>query len=121
VARVANRDDLHQTLSEMLRAQPAGHWVERLNEAGVPCSAVNSVADVLADPQVQARQMMLPIPHPDVPDLQVPASPLKLADSPAGVDHPPPRLGEHRDEILAELGYASEDIAALRRERVISS
>jgi crotonobetainyl-CoA:carnitine CoA-transferase CaiB-like acyl-CoA transferase len=118
-ARVANRGALHELLTGLLARDDVQSWVTRLNAAGVPCSAVHSIAEVIADPQVRAREMIAPIPHPDVPDLRVPASPLKLGASPAAARRPPPRLGEHTDEILAELGYSREEVARLRREGVM--
>ena len=63
--------------------------------------------------------MVVNIPHPNIPDLKVPNSPLKLTETPPSVRRPPPLLGQHNEEILSELGYAAESISKLRQKGVI--
>jgi crotonobetainyl-CoA:carnitine CoA-transferase CaiB-like acyl-CoA transferase len=63
--------------------------------------------------------MLTDIPHPNVPDLRVPYSPLKLTKTPPSVRHHPPLLGQHNEEVLTELGYTGEQIAGLRERGVI--
>jgi crotonobetainyl-CoA:carnitine CoA-transferase CaiB-like acyl-CoA transferase len=84
-------------------ARPAGEWVERLGRAGVPAGRVRGVLDALA----QART--LTVEHPTIGALPLVASPL----GPRGETSPPPLLGEHTREVLAELGYAGEQLEAL--------
>jgi crotonobetainyl-CoA:carnitine CoA-transferase CaiB-like acyl-CoA transferase len=74
---------------------------------------------VVNDPQVLAREMVVDLPHPKVPDLRMPGSPLKLAANPPTLRRPPPLLGEHNQEVLAELGYNLEQIGELRQRGVI--
>ena len=85
----------------------------------MPCGPINRVSDAVNDAQVAARNMMVPIAHPQVPDLKVPGSPLKLADMPPTFRRYPPDLGEHNGEVLAELGYSGEDVVRLKEEGVI--
>ncbi|MCS5658656.1 MAG: CoA transferase, partial [Dehalococcoidia bacterium] len=80
-----------------------------------------TVSQVVSDAQVQARNMIVSMPHPKVPDLRVPASPLKLEATPSSIRRPPPMLGEHNEEILAESGYDAAKISALRDKGVIGS
>ncbi|HLF04392.1 MAG TPA: CoA transferase, partial [Dehalococcoidia bacterium] len=108
-------------LSEIFRAQPMSYWVETIAAAGVPCGPINRVSDVVEDSQVLARNMITSVDHPKVPDLRVPYSPLKLAETPASIRRPPPLLGQHNAEVLAELGYTAEEIAALRDNGVIGA
>ena len=117
--RVAHRSECVELLSEIFRTKPVAAWVEKIEAAGVPCGPINRVSDVVNDPQVLARNMVLSMPHPNVPDLRVPNSPLKLTETPPSVRRPPPLLGQHNEEILAELGYTPEQMRRLREKGVI--
>ena len=117
--RVAHRAECIETLCNIFRAKPVAHWVELISDAGVPCGPINRVSEVVQDPQVLARSMMVDIPHPKVPDLRVTGSPLKLSETPPSVRHHPPLLGQHNEEVLLELGYDSSKIAHLREKGVI--
>ena len=117
--RVAHRTECVDALSQVFREKPVAHWVKVISDAGVPCGPINRVSQVLNDPQVQHRNMVMEVPHPEVPDLKVPGSPLKLTATPPTVRRYPPLLGEHNDEILAESGYSQDQIADLRQRGVI--
>ena len=117
--RVVHRAECVGLLSEIFRTRTVAEWVEVIERAGVPCGPINRVDDVVNNPQVQARNMIAELSHPNVPDLRIPNSPLKLAETPAAIKRPPPLLGQHNEEILAELGYEAEAIAELRRKGVI--
>ena len=117
--RVAHRAECIETLSEIFRTRPVAHWVEIISDAGVPCGPINRVSEVVQDPQVLARSMMVDIPHPKVPGLRVTGSPLKLSETPPSVRHHPPLLGQHNEEVLLELGYDAPEIAHLLEKGVI--
>ena len=117
--RAQNRGELIPLLNEHFKTRTSAEWLQIITDAGVPCGPINSVADVVNDPQVAARNMLVSIPHPLVPDLKVPASPLKLTDTPPTVRRYPPTLGEHNQEVLAELGYSEGDMAGLKAEGVL--
>jgi crotonobetainyl-CoA:carnitine CoA-transferase CaiB-like acyl-CoA transferase len=72
----------------------------------VPCGAINNLAEVFADPQVQAREMAVPVPHPLTDALKLVASPIKMSATPPTVRRAPPLLGEHTQEVLATLDDA---------------
>jgi CoA:oxalate CoA-transferase len=105
-------------LSEHFRTKTKSEWVEMIAEAGVPCGPINGVDDVINDPQVEARGMIVPLNHPRVPDMKAPGSPIRLADMPASVRRPPADLGEHTQEVLCELGYSQQEIVRLKNEGV---
>jgi crotonobetainyl-CoA:carnitine CoA-transferase CaiB-like acyl-CoA transferase len=110
--RLKHRDTIIEMVSELTRRHTTQHWVDGLEKAGLPCGPVNSIDQVFADPQVIHRNMKISMAHPagDVPLI---ASPLKLSETPVHYRRPPPRLGEHTDEVLQEflqLGDAERTI-----------
>ena len=117
--RVAHRAEMIDLLNGVFATNTVAHWVKVIDDAGVPVGPINKTSDVVADAQVKARDMFLPIDHPNVPDLRVPNSPIKLQGTPARLRRPPPLLGQHNDEVLAELGYAADAIAVLKNAGVI--
>jgi crotonobetainyl-CoA:carnitine CoA-transferase CaiB-like acyl-CoA transferase len=102
-------------LEATLRTRPKADWLAALEAAKVPCGAINNLAEVFADPQVNQRAMVDTWNHPLRPNLKLVSSPMKLSETPVRTDMPPPMLGEHTDQVLREvLGYPAERIAALR-------
>jgi CoA:oxalate CoA-transferase len=95
-------------------------WLEAFSAAGIPCGSIKAVADVFASPQVLAREMVRTLVHPKVGPVRVTGNPLKMSETPGAVEHPPPLLGEHTDQVLVEwLGLDGEACMALRRDGVI--
>jgi crotonobetainyl-CoA:carnitine CoA-transferase CaiB-like acyl-CoA transferase len=101
--RVRHLDALHPIIAAALAAEDVAHWLAALERAGVPGAPINTVAAVLDDEQVKHREMVREIPHPAAGSLAQIANPLRLAEAPLRYDRPPPLLGEHTAEVLAEL------------------
>jgi crotonobetainyl-CoA:carnitine CoA-transferase CaiB-like acyl-CoA transferase len=117
--RVRNREELVALLSERLRERTTAEWHELLTAAGVPAAPVADVADVADSEQTRALGFLQPVEHPTIPDLRLPALPLSFDRERALHPSAPPLVGEHTAEILEEVGYATEEIAALERDGVI--
>ena len=106
-ARVQNREALIPLLQDRMRERTRDHWLSKLEAAGVPTGPINSVDEVFAHPQIQAREMAVTVPHPDNPDLELVGNPIKLSRTPVSYDKPPPLLGEHTEQVLGRLSSGS--------------
>jgi crotonobetainyl-CoA:carnitine CoA-transferase CaiB-like acyl-CoA transferase len=119
-ARVDNYDALRPLIARAIRTRTRQEWIDRLVPAGVPCAAVRGLDEVLTDPQLTAREMIQTVPHAAAGPLKVLGNPIRLSDTPGGIDTPPPRLGEHTAPLLQSmLGLAPEEIAQLSGDGVI--
>jgi formyl-CoA transferase len=119
-ARVAHRGDLRQVLDQAFQRRDAAEWLARFQEAGLPCGPINTIPDVFAHPQVAPREMILEAEHATVGTVRFPGFPYKFSHTPAAVRLPPPRLGEHTEEVLVQdLGYVREEVAAFRQRQIV--
>ena len=120
--RVRNRDHVTATLNDVTRQHPAAWWLTELEKAKVGCGAINNLEQVFADPQVQAREMVIEMDHPATggKPAKLIASPIKMSATPVTYRHAPPTLGQHTNEVLKEkLSLSDDDIAALRDKGVV--
>lgn len=117
-ARVENRQLLSTALSEKFRQQSRSHWLQVLNQVGIPCGPINNVAEALAMPQAQAREMVIDFSAHNSP-VRALGNPIKLSASPVSYRSPPPSLSEHTDETLATLGYDQAMIAKLKADGIV--
>ena len=118
--RVEHRDELIALIKPVFQEKTASEWLSALEGAGIPCGPINTVDKVFAEPQVEAREMLIHMAYPEIGDLRLVGSPLKFSDTPVGYKLPPPRLGEHTEEILEEfLGYSSAMTQSLKERGVI--
>jgi Predicted acyl-CoA transferases/carnitine dehydratase len=109
--RVVHRDELVPILAERMKAGARDHWLRELERAGVPAGPINTLDQVYADPQVQARGMRLELPHPAAGVVPMTASPLRFSASPVQYRRAPPMLGEHTEQVLREeLGLDEAEI-----------
>lgn len=111
--RMANLNDLTLIMEETFAKDTTPNWVELLEGAGVPCGPIYNMEQVYADPQVQARDMMVELDHPKAGRINNIGVPIKLSRTPGSIRTAAPVLGQHTNEILAEYGYSESDIAAI--------
>jgi crotonobetainyl-CoA:carnitine CoA-transferase CaiB-like acyl-CoA transferase len=102
-ARVQNRRRLEEFLDATFRARPAAEWLDRLGKAGIPCSLVLTLSEVLAHPQAAFREMFPCVEHPTAGRHRVTGSPVKMSETPSKPTTAAPLLGEHTREVLGEL------------------
>jgi crotonobetainyl-CoA:carnitine CoA-transferase CaiB-like acyl-CoA transferase len=117
--RVRHRETLVPLLAERLRRRAKADWLAALEAAKVPCGPINHLGEVFDDPQVRARQMVTTMPHPLAGELRLVSSPIKLSATPVQPRRAPPLLGQHTDEVLAELSLSADERAALRAQGVV--
>jgi crotonobetainyl-CoA:carnitine CoA-transferase CaiB-like acyl-CoA transferase len=101
--RVAHRDSLVPEIEAILMTRPRAAWLAILDQADVACAPVNQLSEVFAHPQIAAREMVQTVDHPLIPDLPQVSAGFKLAGQATPIYRAPPRLGEHSQEIIAEL------------------
>ena len=122
-ARVANRQFVTDTLTPVMQTHPTTWWVDRLEELKNGCGPINTLKQVFADPHVQARGVVVEMPHASLPQggtVKVIANPVRLSETPADYRLPPPVLGQHTDEVLKQaLGLDDARLAELRGKGVI--
>ncbi|OGG51419.1 MAG: carnitine dehydratase [Candidatus Handelsmanbacteria bacterium RIFCSPLOWO2_12_FULL_64_10] len=119
-SRTEHCEALAALLNERLRERTVAEWLEVLEAAGVPCGPIHRIDQVVNDPHVNAREMIVEVGHRGGEGLKVPGSPLKFSREAVDATQPAPRLGEHTEEILKGLlGMTDEEIAELRAERVV--
>jgi formyl-CoA transferase len=113
-ARVANRSEIVRLVAEKIRAKTAGEWLAKLEAAGIPAGPINRISQAFADVQAQHRAVVRTISG--VPTV---GSPVRIDGERADSDLPPPRLGEHSNQVLGELGLAAGEIEQLRRDGIV--
>jgi crotonobetainyl-CoA:carnitine CoA-transferase CaiB-like acyl-CoA transferase len=119
-SRVQNRGEIETLIAKALRERATSVWIELLRGAGIPCGAVNDAPAALEDPHTVAAGMVTSVAHPTVGELRMLRFPVTMSASPFAVNYPPPLLGEHSSEVLAEeLGLNEAAIAELKKANII--
>jgi formyl-CoA transferase len=118
-ARFRNRERLIELIEEVTRARPTQHWIDVLQEAGVPCAPIQDYGQVFQDPHLTAREYFWDAPHPRAGQVRQLGSPMRFSTTPVRKERAGPMFGEDSEAILAELGRPADDIATLIEQGVI--
>lgn len=116
--RVTYYDELMPAVRSVIRQRTADEWLEMLRAADVPVGKINTVSEALADPHLLERNFIVELEHPSLGTLRSLATPVHMSMTPLQYEQHPPLLGEHTAQILAELGYAPEQIHQFRSDGV---
>ncbi len=113
------RDELKPMIEERIRTNTTDHWLELLGTRDMWCAKVQDFDDLMVDPQVAHNELIQTVEHPIAGEVKVIGIPIKFSETPGTIRLNPPTVGQHNDEVLAELGYSDEQIATFRDEGVI--
>jgi crotonobetainyl-CoA:carnitine CoA-transferase CaiB-like acyl-CoA transferase len=118
--RVERYETLRPLLANHLRTRTRAEWIAALTGEGIPCGAVRDVGEVLEDPHLHARDMIASAEHAVLGAVRVLGVPIKLSDTPGGIESAPPVLGQHTEQILrGDLGMRDAEIAELRASQTV--
>lgn len=117
--RMRNLATLTEILSPLFQRRTVAEWLRRLEEAGVPAGPVLDVAQMHADPQALAREMIVETSHPTAGEVKAIGLPIKFSETPGGVRQPAPLFGQHTRDVLREAGYTDAEIDELARQGAI--
>lgn len=118
-ARVRNQNTLQPILERAFASADRADWLLRLSEAGVPAGPINTVSEALAEPQVQHRDMVRVYGHPAAGSVPLVMSPFRFGGQGANHERPPPALGQHTEEVLAEFSIGAKDVSRLRERGIV--
>jgi crotonobetainyl-CoA:carnitine CoA-transferase CaiB-like acyl-CoA transferase len=118
--RFYNADHIDPIVNEWVENRTAEEVIDLLQKARVPCGVVNTIDQLLTDPQVKAREMIKFMDYPELGKIPVPGIPIKLSLTPGSINTPSPKLGEHNEEVYGGLlGFSPEKLFKLKQEGVI--
>ncbi|HEY3223687.1 MAG TPA: CoA transferase [Pseudolabrys sp.] len=117
--RFRNRPKLTAILSDIFKTKSSSHWLDKLEQRGVPAGPIYRLDEVFADPQVEHLGIAAPLHHPTRGDIRVVGQPIGLSRTPASVDTALPELGAHTDKILRDAGYSNAEIADFHARKIV--
>ena len=117
--RMAHKQELADLIAARTRTRTSADWINHLEASGVPAGPINKIGDMLADPQVEAREMVVEVNHARAGKMKTLGLPIKFSETPGGVRSAAPVLGQHTRAILMSLGYSPAEIKALEKSGAV--
>jgi crotonobetainyl-CoA:carnitine CoA-transferase CaiB-like acyl-CoA transferase len=118
--RMAHKQELAELIAARTKTRTSADWILNLEASGVPVGPINKVGEMLADPQVEAREMVVEVRHPKAGKMKTLGLPIKFSETPGGVRSAAPLLGQHTRIILMSLGYSDKEIKALEKSGAVA-
>ena len=118
--RMAHKQELAELIAARTRTRSSADWILNLEASGVPVGPINRIGEMLADPQVVAREMVVEVTHPKAGKTKALGLPIKFSDTPGSVRSAAPLLGQHTRVVLLSLGYSDKDIKALEKSGAVA-
>ncbi len=112
--RVENRSILAEEIERVTSVRSRSHWLKTLEAEEIPCGPINDYQEVVSDPHVQSRDMVVETDHPSLGRIKTLGTPIKMSETPLTPGRPAPLLGQHTDEVLRQAGYSDEELYAFR-------
>ena len=119
-SRIENNTALFNILEEVFLSKTLAEWKVRLKESGVPWGPVQSLPEVITDPQARANDFFVPLDHPTYGRIEVVTSPVRLSKTPEKITIPAPEFNQHTEEVLLEHGYTWGDIERFKEQGIIA-
>jgi crotonobetainyl-CoA:carnitine CoA-transferase CaiB-like acyl-CoA transferase len=117
--RSERRAEINRAIAGVTATQPSLHWIELLDEAGIPCGPINTIDQVFEDPQVEHLALARPVAHPRLGAQRLVGTPINFEGTEDEIRRPAPEVGQHATEILGQLGYDENAVAGLRSRGVV--
>ncbi len=118
-AAYTHRDKVRELVQGRIKEGTTQHWLDVLGTKDLWCAKVQDFDDLMNDPQVAHNELIQEIDHPKAGRIKVVGIPVQFSGTPGTIRLAPPTVGQHTDEILAEMGYSSDDIASFHAEAIV--
>ena len=118
--RMAHQQELAELIAARTKTRTSADWILNLEASGVPVGPINKIGEMLADPQVEAREMVVEVNHPKAGKVKALGLPIKFSDTPGAVRSAAPLLGQHTRVVLMSLGYSDQEIKALEKSGAVA-
>src|SRR5215510_6471299 len=119
-ARLAHYGELRPMIERVVSKMTRAEVIAAMSEVGIPAGPINTVGEILEDPQIHAREMVVELAHPEYGPLKVLGIPMKFSSTPGVVENAPPKFGEHNKEVLTKLGFSEDEITLFEKSGVIA-